>query len=55
MKNGDQLIETTTKREMIAAMAMQGLLSNTAIGSNPIGTARSAVDYADALLKQLGE
>ena len=65
MKNGDQSAFAAmnevfkqrglTKREYFAAMAMQGLLSNSAIGTDPIGTARTAATYADALLKELGE
>lgn len=44
-----------TKRELIAAMAMQGLLANMGSQDNALTTniARWAVDYADALLIEL--
>lgn len=47
-----------TKREYVAAMAMQGLLSS--VGENEYyechsDCAKAAVSYADALLKQLEE
>jgi len=45
-----------TKREHIAAMAMQGLLSNsTTPDTTSVYIARSAVLYADALIKKLEE
>lgn len=45
-----------TKREYIAAMAMQGMLANQfncSIESNAL--AKESISYADALLKQLEE
>ena len=49
-------LEFLTKRELFAAMAMQGLLSidypNKAPGISLVGV---AVDYADALLAALSE
>lgn len=42
-----------TKREEFAAMAMQGIISRTSISSK--ATAKSAVVYADALIKELNE
>lgn len=46
-----------TKRELFAAMAMQGLCANSIHGSHHSfeNTAREAVQYADALLKELGK
>ena len=41
-----------TKRELIAAMAMQGLLAGAPI-YDPSGVARTAVAYADALIERL--
>ena len=41
-----------TKRELIAAMAMQGLLAGHPI-YDPSGVARTAVAYADALMERL--
>ncbi len=41
-----------TKRELIAAMAMQGLLAGHPI-YDPNGVARTAVAYADALIERL--
>lgn len=50
--------ETTSKREMFAAMALQGLLANPGIGRPPsVGDpaiwATDAVKCADALLEAL--
>ena len=44
-----------TKRELFAAMTMQGLMAN--MGNTPGArwTAATSVDFADALLKQLAE
>jgi len=44
-----------SKREHIAAMAMQGILSNKDVSHHADGVAAYAVEYADALLKQLEE
>jgi len=41
-----------TKRELIAAMAMQGMLAGAPI-YDPSGVARTAVAYADALIERL--
>ena len=41
-----------TKRELIAAMAMQGMLAGHSI-YDPNGVARTAVAYADALIERL--
>lgn len=43
--------ETLTKRELFAAMAMQGMLSDPIVGGELV--APSAVGYADALLAEL--
>lgn len=43
------------RRERIATAAMQGLLSSVAIDLFPGELARDAVDYADALIKELDE
>jgi hypothetical protein len=65
MKNGNQSINPIntntlisqmglTKREYFAAMAMQGLLSNTDVDTRKTdGLTRSCVILADALLSQL--
>ncbi len=46
-----------TKRELFAAMAMQGQCANSIPGSHHSfeNTARDAVQYADALLKELAK
>jgi len=46
-----------TKRELFAAMAMQGICGDGIPGSHhqPEDTARDAVAYADALLKELAK
>jgi hypothetical protein len=44
-----------TKRELFAAMAMQGLLADPDINSPNDLLARCAVGYADALLKELAK
>jgi hypothetical protein len=44
-----------TKRELFAAMAMQGLLSAPIYDSTPEGYAHDAVLYADALLAELAK
>ncbi len=46
-----------TKRELLAAMAMQGICGDGIPGSHhrPEETARDAVAYADALLKELAK
>lgn len=45
-------VEYLTKREMFAAMAMQGLLAGN-VTSISIDAGRYAVQYADALLAEL--
>ena len=42
-----------TKRERIAAMAMQGMLSNSTFGCPKNVAAQEAVKYADALIERL--
>lgn len=43
-----------TKRELIAAMAMHGILSQENSGDfTPKGAASEAIEYADALLEEL--
>ncbi len=43
-----------TKRELIAAMAMQGILSgDSAMATDPDNAAYHAMQHADALLKRL--
>ena len=42
-----------TKRELFAAMAMQGLIQDARIESSPAGLAAEATWYADALLAAL--
>jgi hypothetical protein len=49
---GDGFNDGLTKRELIAAMAMQGLLAGAPI-YDPSGVARTAVAYADALIERL--
>jgi hypothetical protein len=49
---GDGFNDGLTKRELIAAMAMQGLLAGHPI-YDPSGVARTAVAYADALIERL--
>ncbi len=50
---GDEIIETgLTKRELFAAMALQGLLANPEQGS---GLAAEAVKAADALIDVLNK
>lgn len=44
-----------TKRELLAAMAMQGLIARGVGYSNSNGDAQIAVRYADALLVALGQ
>lgn len=48
---GSGLYSGLTKRELIAAMALQGLLANSDIAADK--TAKLAVKQADALLKEL--
>ncbi len=44
-----------SKRELIAAMAMQGLLADPAMNAPPNLVAASARTYADALLLELAK
>jgi hypothetical protein len=44
-----------TKREFLAAMAMQGLLANSAIDMTPRDFATCAVKHADVLLDALAQ
>ena len=43
------------KREWFAGMALQGLIACEIVRGNTMEIAQYAVDYADALLKQLAE
>lgn len=55
--NGSRYVDSgLTKRELIAAIAMGGFMSSFArssTGPSPDYTAKRAVEYADALLKEL--
>ena len=42
-----------TKRELFAAMALQGMLANPAIDGNEKDIALDAIEYADALIEEL--
>jgi hypothetical protein len=42
-----------TKRELIAAMAMQGMLANSRFDQGPRLVAEGATQYADALIARL--
>ena len=42
-----------TKRELIAAMAMQGMLANSRFDLGPRLVAEGATEYADALIERL--
>lgn len=42
-----------TRRELFAAMCMQGLLSDSTCSTNPRDAAIAAVSYANALLSEL--
>jgi hypothetical protein len=42
-----------TKRELIAAMAMKGMLSNSRFDQGPRLVAEGATQYADALIERL--
>jgi len=58
--HGDPVVITDqyglTKREYFAAMAMQGLLTSTKYILYPITqVAKDAVNYADALIKELNK
>lgn len=57
--NGPQLVESMTKRELFAAMAMQGYLSGRSADSpssmRPEAVAVGCVLYADALLAELAQ
>jgi hypothetical protein len=44
-----------TKREYFAAIAMQGLISNSLSGRGPNGCAEDSVKFADALIKELNK
>lgn len=50
---GHSAIDGLTKREYFAAMAMQGFCTFNHVSSEL--AARHAVEYADALLKELGK
>ena len=51
--NNEQLTYGLTKREHIAALAMQGLLSERPNYPDPTTVANWATAYADALLERL--
>lgn len=44
-----------TKRELFAAMMMQGFLTNSDNANYPAGTANAAVVFADALIAELNK
>lgn len=46
-----------TKRELFAAMAMQGLCSNSTTGSHkiPVNMAKEAIEHADSLIAELNK
>jgi hypothetical protein len=48
-------IAGVTKREMFAAMAMQGFAANPSCTSNSVANARASVIWADALLAELSK
>jgi hypothetical protein len=50
---GDGFNDGLTKRELIAAMAMQGLLANSRFDQGPRLVAEGATQYADALIERL--
>lgn len=59
-QNGDYWTEDEgglTKRELFAAMAMQGICGDAIAGPHhvPPNTAKLAVEYADALLAELAK
>lgn len=57
MTNPNAFTDGLTKRELFAAMAMQAVLSNSAIGpdNSPRDIAKVAVIEADALIEALNE
>ncbi len=50
---GDGFNDGLTKRELIAAMAMQGMLANPTFGCPKNVAAQHATQYADALIERL--
>ena len=50
---GDGFNDGLTKRELIAAMAMQGMLANSRFDQGPRLVAEGATQYADALIERL--
>ena len=44
-----------TKRELIAAMVLQGSMANSSAAGTSESYAKEAVEYADALLKELAK
>ena len=50
----DQMFPGLSKKELIAAMALQGLLANPQPRGVPQSYAKDAVAYAEALLWELG-
>lgn len=51
----DPVCDGLTKRELIAAMAMQGLIAQTPVAVSATELARQAVICADALLVELSK
>lgn len=54
MRIGDRSVRGLSKREYIAALAMQGLVTDYSTGT-PEQVAQTSVEYADALLSALDE
>lgn len=59
MANSQKQITELTKRELFAAMAMQGFISGLYAGTNAgftvEGTCFASVEYADALIAELSK
>ena len=53
--NSKQDYQGLTKREAFAMAAMQGLIANSALRGSTEECSKSAVDYADSLLKELAK
>jgi hypothetical protein len=51
----DRITIGLTKREAFAMAAMQGLIANSALRGSTEECSKSAVDYADSLLKELAK
>ena len=55
LKAERDLASTLTKRELLAAMALQGMLASTEYCFGKTAYAEHAVQHADALLKELAK